>query len=339
MAIRSALDPSIRYDDADQEAAQSRARDRDFMMRSWLQNQQMGQQRSMQQEDMGARERMFNAELADRGQGRQYEGGLRMNMLEMGQKPQMAGLAEDRRRWDTMREDGAGAREYSNLQSGFRADTLRGLIERMRGGGQGSMPAGGQPGMPGSASAGGGGFMSPQDDRALLFGIMGQGMPRDVNQENADFIRQIIKAKMANDPNADMADYAGALKNNDLGSIPKPQIAAIDPAQLEQSLAGETSQFANQDNKLIGFDPGEEQVQSIVRKRDDLARAYQAKIRGLTPAQALEKANFTINEQLRPFASNLGMDMVRRLQSALQGTAAPAADPYSGGMNMSEFPG
>jgi hypothetical protein len=90
-------------------------------------------------------------------------------------------------------------------------------------------------------------------------------------------------------------------------------------------LGADTAQFANQDNKLIGFDPDESQVQAIVKKRDALAQAYQAKIRGLTPQQAIEKANFVIGEQLRPFTNNWGMDMVKRLQAALGGQSETPA--------------
>lgn len=65
-------DPSIRYDDADQEGAQQRARNQDFMFRSYLQNQQ----RSDNNAAIAAQERMHGADLADRGAGRAFEGDL-----------------------------------------------------------------------------------------------------------------------------------------------------------------------------------------------------------------------------------------------------------------------
>lgn len=128
MATRSALDPSIRYDDADQEGAQMRAQQRDQMMRAWMQNQQFSQNQQLQDQDMGAKERMFNAELADRGTGRQYEGGLRLNLAEMGNAPQMAGIKDSRQRWDAQRADGASGRELNSM-----LDTQ--LLNAMRGGG------------------------------------------------------------------------------------------------------------------------------------------------------------------------------------------------------------
>lgn len=286
-----------------------RAQQRDQMMRAWMQNQQMGAQRSMQQEDMGARERMFNAELADRGAGRQYNGGLQMNMLEMGQKPQMAQLDFSKQKYTDERSDGAGTRDFANLQAQYKAEMLRQAV-----GGSGAGMETQDP-------------MAGQDARAMKFGLLGLQAPRDVNMENQDFIRQIIKAKMAADPNADFAGYGEALKYGNLGAIPQKAQETIPLEMVGKSLSETSKSFGERDAATIGWDPTEDDVSGIVKKRDQYAQAVRARNPRLTPEQAVEQANYIVESEIAPNAGRMGVEWIARLKQALRGQATPGVPP------------
>lgn len=309
MPTISALDPSIRYDDRDAEQAQMRARNQDYMMRQYLQNQQMQAQQAAEQNRLGAQERMFGQELADRAAGRTASYGQATELARIGQQPAMASLDFMRQKYGDERSDTAGTRDYANALAKFRMNELQNVM----GGAQ-------QPGMVDP--------MAQRDSRALRFGLLGIQAPTDPQEQAAAFARQIIAQRMANADPADLGALGEAYKTGNLAGIPSTPKQAIDPAMLQEAVTNAARRFGEKDAATFGSDPTENDVADILRQRDRLAESVRIQKR-VSPEEAQKYANFVIEQQ---FAGGLedrwGTGWIQRLKEALRGgPASPVVEP------------
>lgn len=346
MPTISAMDPGLRYDDRDAEMAQTRARNQDYMMRQYLQNQQLQAQQSAEQNRMGAQERMFGQELADRAAGRTASYGQATELARIGQQPAMASLDFMRQKYGDERSDTSGTRDYNNALAQFRMNELRGIMggssdqtanDAIKAGFKITDPQG--YGVARFDSGGSGTSMNDRDRRALRFGLLGIQAPSDPNEQAQEMARKIIAARMASADPTDLGALGQAYQTGDLSKIPVQQKAAIDPAMLQEAIQSQVRSFGEKDAATIGFDPTENDVQDIIRRRDQLAQVYQSQMR-LPPDAAKERANFIIEEQVRPNADRWGTEWIARLKEALRGTSTPEPaqmrspdniDPFQGG--------
>lgn len=315
MPTISALDPGLRYDDADQEAARMRAGNQDFMFRSYLQNQS-------QANDNGSRERMLAAELADRNAGRQFEGGLARDLQgTFDQKSQaQRGIAElnntglnDRTRMtvgpqQTMAD--LEAKKYNdqagvgNAVNGLRLQMINDMQKRMGGAAGGAAPGGvdpfsgeGSAGAPGAAS---GGFsFGPGDQRAAMFGLLGI---KDPNAQTDDLVRQALMARV---PGADSADLPGILNAVRTGN-PKD----LPPAQGLNTQA------------MGGYAQAQQAVAPDIQDMHDFLRKHNWNINDATSATVAQKFQ-AISQKLDSFRvpqaikSNILNDLKQKMQQAL----------------------
>lgn len=317
MPTISAMDPGLRYDDADAEAAQARARNQDFMMRNFLQNQQQAAQQGMQQQGMNQQDQMLSRELADRAQGRTAQYGMQQlagnQALELGkqqQAPQMGALDFQKQVYGDTRSDSQPARNFQNAVAQAKMNELQGVLHPpMGGGGMGDQTA-------------------QRDARAMKFGLLGIQAPTDPNEQMDNFVRQMVLAKAGSADTADLPGLISAAKTGDLSKIPQAPTEAIPLEQVQGSLQSMAGQFGQKDNSMVGWNPTEQDVQAIVQRRDQTAQALRARNRRLTPEQATEQANFMVEEQLRPNAGGMFTGWIKRLQEALHGGGA-ATGPTS----------
>ena len=314
MPTISAMDPGLRYDDYDSEQAQVRARNQDFMMRQYLQSQQMAAQQAAEQNRLNAdqsrmasQERMFGQELSDRAAGRTAAYGQATELARIGQQPAMAGLDFMRQKYGDERADSAGTRDFQNALAQFRMKELQGVM-------------GGQPGASG---------MADRDARALRFGLLGIQAPTDPNEQAQEMARKIIAARMANADPSDLGALGQAYGAGDLSKIPTQPKQAIDPSMLQEAVTNAARKFGEKDAATFGFDPTETDVQDILNQRDRLAQAVQIQ-RRLQPEQAKEYANFVIEQQFSGGLSDRwGTEWIQRLREALRSGSGPAVAPGS----------
>ena len=325
MATISAMDPGLRYDDADAEAAQVRARNQDFMMRSYLQQQAAMAQHQLAQNGYNTQEKIAGMNINDHSLQRNADygmQGLRGNQaLELGkqqQAPQMGALDLQKQMYGDTRSDGQPARNFANAVAQAKMNELQGVLHPPAGGG----------GMGDQTAA--------RDARAMKFGLLGIQAPQDPNEQMDNFVRQLVLSKAANADTGDLAGLVNAAKTGDLSKIPQAPQEAIPLEQVQGSLQSMAGQFGQKDNSVIGWNPTEQDVQAIVQRRDQTAQALRARNRRLTPEQATEQANFMVEEQLRPNAGGMFTGWIKRLQEALHGGAAPAAAP---GIDMGQWQG
>lgn len=113
----------------------------------------------------------------------------------------------------------------------------------------------------------------------------------------------------------------------DYSGIPQKQVTAIAPEQQLQSLQSDVERFGQQDAATFGFDPTEEDVVRLVRQRDQAAQALRAQNPRLSPEQAMEGANFYVEESLKKGGTDKrwGTEWIARLREALRGQAAAPA--------------
>lgn len=305
MATRSALDPSIRYDDADQEAAQGRARNQDFMFRSYLQNRQEG----LAQQDLGARERMFQAELADRAAGRSHEGGLARDLsgtFDQRSKSQMdiasltdAGQTERTRMGMAPQQTLADleARKYGDQSGVSNAKNslimrLIGDMEKGLGGAPGGAPMSGAP-------AGGGFQLDPKSMRGMQYGLLGL---KDPQAETDSLVRQIMTERAGKVDDADLPAALAAIQGGDPSKMPAAgginQKAMAGYAQAQQAVA-----------------PDIQDMYAFLRKNNwAIGDADQATIAQKFQAISMKLDSFRVPQQIK---TNILNDLKAKMQQAL----------------------
>lgn len=120
----------------------------------------------------------------------------------------------------------------------------------------------------------------------------------------------------------DPAQFKSAI-GGDLSVIPRKQVSAITPEQQIASLESRVSDFGERDAATIGFDPTEGDVSDIIRQRDQVAKALKSQRPQLSDQEAMEGANFFIEERLRPNQNRWGTEWIAKLRQALRGGGMP----------------
>lgn len=123
-----------------------------------------------------------------------------------------------------------------------------------------------------------------------------------------------------------------AAAGGDFSGMPKKQVTAISPEMQIQSLQGDVQRFGERDAATIGFDPTEDDVSRIISQRDQVAQALRAQNPRLDPAQAIEGANFYIEEKLKPNADRWGTEWIAKLRQALRSGGGNMMNAQIGGM-------
>lgn len=145
------------------------------------------------------------------------------------------------------------------------------------------------------------------------------------DQFDVDF-RDVVKSQVASGA-LDPVEALTALRSGDPSAIRRREVTAIAPEQQLQSLQSDVERFGQQDAATFGFDPTEEDVVRLVRQRDQAAQALRAQNPRLSPEQALEGANFYVEESLKKGGTDKrwGTEWIARLREALRGQAAAPA--------------
>lgn len=120
-----------------------------------------------------------------------------------------------------------------------------------------------------------------------------------------------------------------AAAGGDLSAIPQKQTSAIAPEQQISALENRVANFGERDAATFGFDPTDTDVADIIRQRDQVAQALKSQRPQLSPEQAMEGANWIIEQKLLPNQDRWGTEWIAKLRQALRG---------GGGMN-SQFTG
>lgn len=132
-----------------------------------------------------------------------------------------------------------------------------------------------------------------------------------------------------------------AAAGGDLSAIPRRQVSAIAPEQQIASLQGDVERFGQKDAATFGFDPVEDDVNRIITQRDQVAQALKAQRPQLSPEQALEGANYYIEESLKKNGTDQrwGTEWIAKLRERLRGGGQPAAAPQRTMADVDSFQG
>lgn len=307
--------------DMDQVAEQRRREMQDQAFRGALLNNQnnmqregWGRQDALTQQQLGAQERIAQmgnqTNLAIQGAyGDRAANSLALAREQMTPARMQAELEANK--WN----EGAGLRGAKNewemrLQK-ERTSLLDGLS-----GGQSAQP--GQPQRPGLAE---------HARMALLIPGYNRAMFEDPGEAP---LRQALASKLASGEISEQ-QYRSAL-SGDYSAMPKKQVTAISPEMQIQSLQGDVQRFGERDAATIGFDPTEDDVSRIISQRDQVAQALRAQNPRLDPAQAIEGANFYIEEKLKPNADRWGTEWIAKLRQALRSGGGSMMNAQIGGM-------
>lgn len=110
-----------------------------------------------------------------------------------------------------------------------------------------------------------------------------------------------------------------AAVGGDLSVIPQKQTSAIAPEQQISALENRVANFGERDAATFGFDPTDADVSDIIRQRDQVAQALKSQRPQLSPEQALEGANWIIEQKLLPNQDRWGTEWIAKLRQALRG--------------------
>lgn len=116
----------------------------------------------------------------------------------------------------------------------------------------------------------------------------------------------------------DPAQFKAAV-GGDLSAIPRKQVSAIAPEQQVSALEQRVAGFGEKDAATFGFDPTDNDVMDIVRQRDQVAQALKSQRPQLSPEQAMEGANWIIEQKLLPNQDRMGTEWIAKLRQALRG--------------------
>lgn len=290
--------------DMDMLAEQRRREMSDQTFRSALLNNQNGMQRegwgrqdALAARNLGAQERISqgnNATQLAMGGSFQDRTAANQQMAQMQMRPAQTMADLEASKWN----EGAGLRGSQNALTqevnGAKLSALRGGLS-----GQGANPR-------------------------LAAALMG------INPEQLeDPTDRMLKAALAQRFAAGELD-AGQFKaaaSGDYSGLPRKQVSAIAPEQQIAGLQGDVERFGQKDAATFGFDPVEDDVTRIISQRDQVAQALKAQRPQLSPEQAMEGANFYIEESLKKNGTDQrwGTEWIAKLRQALRSGGAPAA--------------
>ncbi len=292
--------------DMDQVAEQRRREMQDQAFRGALLNNQnnmqregWGRQDAMQQAGLTAQERISAAnnanQLAMGGSFQDRSAANRENtMLQMSPALQAIQLQKDQ--WG----EGAGLR---GSQNALTQEINTAKLNAIRGGIGGT--GGGNPRL-----------------AAALMGINPEQLEDPQDRMVRQTVAQALAQRLASGDINPQQFQAGV--KGDYSGIPQKQISAISPEQQVGALESRVSQFGEKDAATIGFDPTEADVQDIVRQRDQVAQALKSQRPQLSPEQALEGANWIVEQKLLPNQDRWGTEWIAKLRQALRGGASTA---------------
>ncbi len=297
--------------DMDQVAERRRQEAQDQAFRGALLNNQNNMQRegwdrqnAMTQQGLTAQERIAAANNANQlAMGGSFQDRTAANAAQLSAQMRPAQTLADleREKWGA----GAALRDAESAGKVKRLSFENGIFDQISGGGA----AGGQP-------------IDPKQLR-LAMAFMNKD-PNLLQDPNDNYARELIKSQVAAGT-VDPVDAMAALKSGNYGGMPRKQVSAIAPEQQVSALESRVSGFGEKDAATFGFDPTENDVQDIVRQRDQVAQALKSQRPQLSPEQAMEGANWIIEQRLLPNQDRWGTEWIGRLRQALRSGAAPAA--------------
>lgn len=164
------------------------------------------------------------------------------------------------------------------------------------------------------------------------------GINPDMLQDPSDKLLQQALAQRFAAGELDPAQFKAAA-GGDLSAVPRKQVSAVGADQQVAALESDAQRFGERDAATFGFDPTDEDVGSLVRQRDQVAQALKAKQPQLSIEQAMEGANFYIEQKLKNNDTRWGTEWIPKLRAALRSgsTTAPADEgqPGSGAQSSS----
>lgn len=180
------------------------------------------------------------------------------------------------------------------------------------------------------AIRGGLGGQGGQGNQRLMAALM--GINQDQLEDPTDRILKNELAKRFASGDLDPQQYKAAV-TGDLSVVPRKEATAISPEQQIASLQSDVERFGQQDSATFGFDPTEEDVQRLIKQRDQAAQALRAQNPRLSPEKALEGANYYIEESLKKGGTDKrwGTEWIKRLREAMAGGGAMPSGPNAVG--------
>ncbi len=170
-----------------------------------------------------------------------------------------------------------------------------------------------------------GGLQGAGGNNRLAAALMGVN-PDQLEDPQDRMVRNTVAQALAQRLAAgeiDAQQFQAGIKG-DYSSMPRKQVTAIPAEQQIASLQGDVQRFGERDAATIGFDPTDDDVSRIISQRDQVAQALRAQNPRLDPAQAIEGANFYIEEKLKPNADRWGTEWIAKLRQALRSGSGPS---------------
>ncbi len=283
----------------------------DFILRKRMQDEALAHEDAIRNQGLSAQERMQATALAaqkDMTGSFQDRSALEDKRLERTISPQMEALRQSQSRYDTEHGDTQGKRDFESEILKQRVGLLSGT-----------------PGM---------GFTDPKiAERARYATLTGQELPESPEDK---LIQQVIaslagQAAGGGDIGA-LKGLLGAAKSGDINQIPtnigpEPQARSLE--DIQGIATSNAARFAKSDASTIGWNPTRDDINIIVKQRDDLAKALKARTPRISDMQARDAANQIIDEQLAPQAGSVGTGWIKALrqQLGLLPSDEPAAAP------------
>ncbi len=263
-----------------------------------MQREGWGRQDALQNNALGAQERISQGNNATQlAMGGSFQDRTAANQALASQQSRPAQTLADLEtsKWNS----GAGARSSADALAAELNNAKLGAIRGGLGGGQGN----------------------PRLMAALM------GINPDQMEDPTDRILKAELAKRFAAGELDPQQYKSAV-GGDLTALPRKEVTAISPEQQIASLQGDVERFGQQDAATFGFDPTEEDVQRLIKQRDQAAQALRAQNPRLSPEKAMEGANYYIEESLKKGGTDKrwGTEWIKRLREAMSGRA-PAPEP------------
>lgn len=303
-----------RLTDLDQVAEQRRREMQDQAFRGALLNNQnnmqregWGRQDALTERSLGAQERISAANNANQlamGGSFQDRTAANQQLAQMQMRPAQTMADLEANKW----QEGAGLRESGNALT---QEINTAKLNAIRGG------------------------MGGQGNSRLSAALMGIN-PDQLEDPQDRMVRQTVAQALAQrlaSGEINPQQFQAGVKG-DYSGIPQKQVTAISPEMQVQSLQSDVERFGQQDAATFGFDPTEEDVARLVQQRDQAAQALRAQNPRLSPEQAMEGANFYVEESLKKGGTDKrwGTEWIARLRAALRGGTSVA--PSAGGLAM-----
>ena len=319
--------------DMDQVAEQRRREMQDQAFRGALLNNQnnmqregWGRQDAMQQAGLTAQERISAANNANQlAMGGSFQDRTAANAAQLSAQMRPAQTMADleREKWG----EGAGLRGAKNSWEQALLDKRLAMLNGMSGGGEQSandLIKGGfsikDPEGYGVSKFDSGPRQGGGPNNRVMLALM--GIDPSVAEDPQDrmvrqTVAQAMAAKLASGE-IDPQQFQAAIKG-DYSGIPVKQASSVTADQQLQALDSSIDTFGSKDAATFGNDPGEEDVARIIAERDRAAQAIRAQNPRISPEQAVQDANFRIEQRLKPYADRWGTEWVARLREVMSG--------------------